>query len=154
MKFLDEIIIDGGQENKSGDDGQITIDTNKGNNSRDLSYSVTEVNGLNLFSNNYRENENIIEENSNKSDSDFASHVFKDLSLSVENYEDLQSQLFINNDYKANYRKDYEDTDTLLNVLILVFMFIIFGVFLMAHFITRNVRDDNNNRDNEGEERL
>lgn len=154
MKFLDEVIIDGGQENKSGDDGQITIDTNKGNNSRDLSYSATEVNGLNLFSNNYRENENIIEENSNKSDSDFASHVFKDLSLSVENYEDLQSQLFINNDYKANYRKDYEDTDTLLNVLILVFMFIVFGVFLMAHFITRIVRDDNNNRDNEGEERL
>ena len=154
MKFLDEVIIDGGQENKSGDDGQITIDTNKGNNSRDLSYSATEVNGLNLFSNNYRENENIIEENSNKSDSDFASHVFKDLSLSVENYQDLQSQLFINNYYKANYRKDYEDTDTLLNVLILVFMFIVFGVFLMAHFITRIVRDDNNNRDNEGEERL
>lgn len=154
MKYLDEVIIDGGQENKSGDDGQITIDTNKGNNSRDLSYSATEVNGLNLFSNNYRENENIIEKNSNKSDSDFASHVFKDLSLSVENYEDLQSQLFINNDYKANYRKDYEDTDTLLNALILVFMFIIFGVFLMAHFITRIVRDDNNNRDNEGEERL
>lgn len=154
MKYLDEVIIDGGQENKSGDDGQITIDTNKGNNSRDLSYSATEVNGLNLFSNNYRKNENIIEKNSNKSDSDFASHVFKDLSLSVENYEDLQSQLFINNDYKANYRKDYEDTDTLLNALILVFMFIIFGVFLMAHFITRIVRDDNNNRDNEGEERL
>lgn len=154
MKYLDEVIIDGGQENKSGDDGQITIDTNKGNNSRDLSYSATEVNGLNLFSNNYRENENIIEKNSNKSDSDFASHIFNDLSLTDNNYDDLQSLLFVNDEYKADYHKDYENSNGLLNVLILVFMFIIFGVFLMVHFIMRVVRDDNNNRDREDEKRL
>lgn len=155
MFFLEEELIDSEQHNnEDNDSGQISIETDRGNNSRDLSYSVTEINGLGLFTDDYRENEVVIEKNNQDNDVAFRTHVFYDIKFVDEDYEEVQSTLFVSNINKYKYNYENETEESYMKILALIILFFVFLVVLVFHFMKRMIQNDSNISNPESKERL
>lgn len=139
-----EILIDTlatGSEDSTKDDtissNQIYIDSGKSNEARELSRSVTEINGISLFTQEYREDMSIIVDVEKTSENDFQHHIFNDLQLENEAYSEVKASLFTQENRSMRYSNNDSNDSYLIKMFMSIFIIVVVVGCLFTIYVLR-----------------
>lgn len=121
-------------------DERIEIDNTINGKPRDLYYSVTDLYGLDLFSENFRENKKVIDETNLLEKQELQQKVFGQEKKTVTNpYEKVASQMFLQDTWESRYREE-ESQGYFGYVLASSLMACVFAAVICRYFIRRRER--------------
>lgn len=150
MMYTKNLCIFSDDSSNEGDNSissnQLYIETNKDNTSRDLSHSVTEINGINLFSNEYKENSMFIDEGIQASELKFKDNMFYGNGFENESFEEVTKTLFVSKDINAKYNKNDETRDYFGNFTIWLIIFSVICIVVLFVYLIDFIKREKNKK--------